>query len=273
MLVGNAIWIFWVIVGVVALIASFIHIGIVEGFDGIDLFDFLDDFFGDYAWVTFLTIGAIGAAIFGFLNWHWWATLLILIGVVIIVIIIAIIVHKKSEKELKEYEEASNEVEEIKEQTIHSCPNCGAKITKITTIDFYDHKTVKYVCEHCNSVLDKKTAFEMEHPDSEIEFYDLDDWEEEYFDACRKLDFKPHNHHSEKQLDRRVSSIEERIDNCEDVYDETDGLDQYDILNNAYDFFIDNADEIDEYLNENSKEEIQKRYTYYCGSLELEEDD
>ena len=272
MLTGNAIWIFWVIVAAVALIASFIHVGILEGFEFVDPFDFLDDFFTEYVWVTFLICGAIGAAVFGFLNWYWWATLLILSGVGLIAIIVAVIVYKINKKAEREYEEAVNEVDEEKEQTMHSCPNCGAKITKITTTDYYGHKKIKYVCEHCNTVMDKKTAFEMAHPNSEIEVFDLDDWEEEYFDACRKLEFKPHNHHSEKQIDRRVASIEERIDNCEDVYDETDGLDQYDILNNAYDFFIDNCDEIEDYLDKYKKEEIQKRYTYYCVSLELEED-
>lgn len=272
MLTGHAIWIFWVIVGVVALIASFIHVGIVEGFDGLDLSDFLDDFFGEFVWVTFLACCAIGAIIFGILNWYWWAVLLILGGIVLITIIVVIIVYNVKKRGEREYEEAVNEVEEEKEQTMHSCPNCGAKITKITTTNYYGHKSIKYVCEHCNTAMDKKTAFEMVHPESKIEFFDLDDWEEEYFDACRKLEFKPHNHHSEKQLDRRVSNIEERIDNCEDVYDETEGLDQYDILNNAYDFFIDNMDEIEDYLDKYQKEEIQKRYAYYCVSQELEED-
>ena len=268
MLTGYSILIFWIIVGVITLLASIIHLAILGDLDCFDFGDIIDD----YVWVTILACLAIGGIVFGFLNWIWWAMVLILVGVALIVTAIIIIVVKKNRKELKEYEELTQKVTEEKEQTANNCPNCGAKITKITRIDFYGHKKIKYVCEHCNTTLGKGEAFAIANPEVNTEAFDLDDWEEEYFDACQTLNFKPHNHHSEKQIDRRVESIQERMDNGEEIF-EVEDYDQEDILNAAYDFFIDNTDEIEEYLEQHAKEEIQKRYEYFYRLQEFEEDD
>lgn len=263
MLTGSAILIYWIVVAVVAVVFSILHMGIVMREFTMDL----DDFFESYAWVTFLACATIGATVFGFLNWLWWATLLILLAIVPIEIVIVIAVYKWRKKE--EVEDPEYASEETEEQTSYSCPNCGAKIFKTTIIDSYGKKEIKYTCKHCNSVIEKNQMFSIANPEEEIETFDLDDWEEEYFDACEALDFKPHNHHSEKQIDRRVESIQEKIDDGEDVY-ETDDYDQEDILNSAYDFFIDNLDEIEEYLEQHSKEEIQKHFNYYCRMQEFE---
>jgi len=270
MLTGYSILIFWIVVGVIAIIASIIHLGIAGDLDCFDI----EDFFDDFVWVTLLVCLAIGGIVFGFLNWYWWAMLLILGGIIAVAIPIIIIVLSVRRKEEKAFEEEIKKVVEEKEQTSYNCPNCAAKITKIIRTDYYGHKKIKYVCEHCNTTLNKGEVLAFTNPDTKIEAYDLDDWEEEYFDACETLNFKPHNHHSEKQIDRKVESLQERIDNGEDIYEVDDyDYDQEDILNTAYDFFIENTDEIDEYLEQHTKEEIQKRYNYFLSLHEFEEDE
>lgn len=273
MLIGYWILIFWLIVAAVAILASVVHVAIAEGgLDGLDIGDFFESFFEDFAWITFLVVCAIGGIVFGFLNWYWWAMLLIILGVIPVPIIIVIVVKAKEKSEDKKWVENSQIKNEEKEQLMYNCPNCGAKIFKITITDLNGCSTVKYSCLHCNSTITKRQMLGIQNPDSELQAYDLDDWEEEYFDACKKMNFKPHNHHSQKQIDKRLETIQARIDNYEEVYeDEYD--DPEDILNNAYEFFTDNADEIEDYLNKYTNEDIQKRFKYYCFIQEIDEED
>ena len=263
MLTGSGILIYWLIVLGVAIIASAIHAAIVEGFDFLDVPDFFDTYFTEHAWITFLIVGILGAIVFGFLNWLWWAMLLILLGPIVLVIILIVVFHLKDKKDDKIFEENAKKKTEAKETTAYNCPNCGARIVKTTITDLNGNEETRYSCEHCNTVFNKKQMVGITDSDFIIEPCDLDDWEEEYFRACIILNFKAHNHHSEAQLDRRVESIQDKIYSCDFTYDD-DEEDDDDILNSGYDFFIENIDEIEEYLKNTSKEEIQKRFKYYC---------
>lgn len=259
MLTGNAILIYWIVVAVITVVLTLIHMGIACEEFTIDI----DDFFESFAWITFLASLTIGGAVFGFLNWYIWATLLILLTVIPAEIILAIEMIRKRKKEEKEEEELEKEQTD-EEQIAYTCPNCGAKITKITTTDTFGKRTEKYVCKHCGTAFTKKQLLSIENPSIEVKDFDLDDWEEEYFDACTKLFFKPHNHHTIKQLERKVESIQETIDNGDDVYN-SDEYDDEEILEDAYNFFTQNAEEIEDYLNKYQEKEIRSRYDYYCS--------
>lgn len=273
MLTGYGILIFWLIVAAVALLASVIHTAIAEGgFDFIDIGDFFESYFECFAWLTFLIVCAIGAIVFGFLNWYWWAMLLIILGVISIPIIIVIVIVAKGKQEDKEWEENSKKKTEHKEQTSYNCPNCGAKIVKITITDLNGNSEIKHKCEHCGSVMTKRQMLGIQDPDIELQAYDLDDWEEEYFIACLRMNFKPHNHHTQKQIDKRQESIQAKIDDGEEIYEDEEEYDE-DILNEAYEFFTDNVDEIQEYLKKYPKEEIQKRFKYFCFTLEEDDEE
>ena len=130
MLTGYSILIFWIIVGVVAIIASIIHLAIAGDLDCFEI----EDFFDDFVWITFLVCLAIGGIVFGFLNWYWWAMLLILGGIIAISIPIIIIVVCVRRKEEKAFEEQITKVTEEKEQTPYNCPNCGAKMRWMITL-------------------------------------------------------------------------------------------------------------------------------------------
>lgn len=272
MLTSTGIIIFWIIVAAISIVGALIHIGIAEGFDFIDIGDFFEVFFEDYVWITFFSPLALGAIIFGFLNWIWWAMLLIVIGIVSIPIVIFIILHSIDVKQTREYEENSKIKTETREQTAYVCPNCGARITKIIIKDLNGCSETKYSCEHCNTIIGKRQMLGIANPNMELETFDLDDWEEEYFDACQKMNFKPHNNHSQKQIDKRHDSIKNKIDMGEDIYNNEDEWDE-DILDEAYEFFTDNIDEIKEYLKNHSADEIQKRFNYYCILQEIDDEE
>ena len=101
---------------------------------------------------------------------------------------------------------------------------------------------------------------------------EIDDFEEEYFEACERMNFRPYNIHSAKQIERRRDKLDRLIQNGEDVYDE-DCYDQDEILEDAYNFFIDNEREIKEYFDKYGEEEIKKRYEAYADGDEEDEED
>lgn len=103
---------------------------------------------------------------------------------------------------------------------------------------------------------------------------EIDDFEEEYFEACERMLFRPYNFHSMKQIERKKTKLNEKIKRYEDIYEDVDWYYSGDILNDSYDFFIDNEREIKEYFDKYGEEEIKKRYEAYTdgGGEEDEED-
>ena len=251
--------IFWGIVLVVALIASLIHTAIVE-YGSFDFEDFFEDFIDDYVWITFVTCLGIGAAIFGFMFWIWWVVLLILVAVIAIVATVSIIVYVRYKKE-DEMAQIYNVKEKI--QTQFDCKNCGAKITKIIEENCFGNQKVRYICEHCNTVYEKRDLYSLSNKSISAEPCDLDDWEVDYFEACFRLNFKPHNKHTGKQLERRHDSLYDKICNEEIIYDDVDDYDQEEVLDDAQDFFENNEEEIAEYLNSKDPNDIAKRFAYF----------
>ena len=261
--------IFWIVVAVVTLIALLIHAAIDWG-GTYDFDDLIETFAESYGWVTVLVCLGIGGIVFGFIAWIWWAMLIITIVLVIAGVVIGVIIHHANSYD---YDEES-ESEDKKIQTSFKCKNCGSSIVKEIYFDDDGYQRIKYYCEHCDSVFSKRELYGLKNPDSKIEEYDLEDWEEEYFKACDILEFKPHNNHTQKQIDRKKERLENMSWSGEYEY-EDDTMDTDEALDYAYDFFSDNEDEIQDYLNRYTPEEIKKRYEYYLliESIDDDEDD
>ena len=83
------------------------------------------------------------------------------------------------------------------------------------------------------------------------------------------MQFKPHNKHSEKQIERKYEKLENLLDEGETIYDFDSDADEYDLLEEGYEFFSDNEDEIEEYFKRYSPEEIIKRYNFYKKCQDL----
>ena len=97
----------------------------------------------------------------------------------------------------------------------------------------------------------------------DLTYSDLGDFEEEYFEACERMLFRPYNLHTEKQIERKYKSLTDKIDSFEDVYDDIGYFYSDDILEKAYEFLNDNTEEIEEYFDKYGEEEIKKRYDVY----------
>lgn len=95
------IW-YWVIVGIVTLVALLIHAGI-DNMGAFDTLDFFDTFFASFGWLTMLIVLSIGGIVYGFITWIWWAMLIIVAGLFGIAGIIAFIVHQYNDYQVKEY--------------------------------------------------------------------------------------------------------------------------------------------------------------------------
>ena len=204
MLVGSEIAIYWIIVAVIAIIVLLIYTGI-ENMGTFDFEDLIDTFFGESGWAFFFGVFLLGGIVFGFLNWIWWAMLLILGIPLIGLIVFIIIIHRDESKQI----ESSDDEEII--QTNMNCPNCGAKIIKQPFYDDDGNKNYQYKCDHCNTVFSKVDIFSITHPEEKQKIFDLDDWEEEYFEACDGMQFNAHNIHTEKQIKRKYDTLKEFI--------------------------------------------------------------
>ena len=78
------------------------------------------------------------------------------------------------------------------------------------------------------------------------------------------MDFRPYNFHSEKQIERKRDKLKKMIDNYEQIYDDVYfSMDAEEILEEAYDFFIENESEIKEYFDKYGETEIKNRYEAY----------
>lgn len=271
----SEILIFWLIVSGIAVFASLIHTCIAEG--ELEPFAVFEDFFDDGVWITFLSVYAIGGVVFGFKYWLWWAMLIILIIVlsaVIFIIVLLLNSSKKDESRTRTFNVTK------KEQTKYNCSNCGAKVTKVVKENYFGEERVTYVCEHCGTTYTKSELLScktekprVETNEKNEETFDLDDWEEEYFEACYRLFFKPYNFHTTKQIDRRQESLQNRLYDDDYIYDDIEEDCQEEVLDEAYDFLEDNEEEIEEYLESNSVEDIKKRFSYYLDVQKNEDED
>ena len=257
-------------VAAIALIALIIHSAIVEGSE-FNIFDIFDIFFEEFGWVTVAIIGAIGGIIFGFIAWIWWAMLLITIALIPITIVVAIIIYRRIALDREEDEKERKKVEIIK--TSYECKNCGAKILQKTYTDDDDCKKVVYYCEHCGSMYTKEElSTSPKKTKTKTNDRELDDWEEEYFKACEIMEFKPYNMHTEKQIDRKRDRLQDLYDEGEYEY-EDEVMDTEEALDYATEFLCDNENEIQDYLEQYTLEEIKKRYEYYLSLVDEEDDD
>ena len=256
-------WFFWLIAAIVLIVACVAHFFIAECID-------IADFFDEGGWITILAVAVISAIVYGFIYWIWWAMLIITVGVAALALIVAgVYAHYENsgyDNEDVDYSEDKKD----EETTRYKCPNCGAAISKI-----YVGGNIVYKCAYCNTTFDKKDlklVVSIDDRNGKTVEIEIDDFEEEYFEACERMNFRPYNIHSAKQIERRRDKLDRLIQNGEDVYDE-DCYDQDEILEDAYDFFIDNEREIKEYFDKYGDEEIKKRYEAYADGDEEDEED
>ncbi|MBO7528207.1 MAG: hypothetical protein J6T74_10040, partial [Clostridia bacterium] len=81
-------------------------------------------------------------------------------------------------------------------------------------------------------------------------------------EMCWVLNISPQEVHSEKQIEHKYNVFSAKIGNGSITYDDDD-FDDEDVLYNAYDYFCENIDEINDYINLNNPTDIKKRYHYY----------
>lgn len=247
---------FWIIVGIVAIIALLIHTYNEEF--GIDFEDIFECLIEDFGWVTVLVVVGIGGIVYGFAFWVWWIMLLIVGGVVVITIIAFAIFYHYNNKEIL-YEETT-------EKTKYKCDNCGAFIVRKT--DAYGNVT--HYCEYCGISYDENDDYDEDEEDEydDEEEITLSDFEEEYFNACEKFFYKPYNEHSESRIDNKYKELCARLKHgtiYEDSYNTA--IDKID-LDTAYNFFKKQEDEIEDYFLNYDEDEIKSRYEYYLKNYE-----
>lgn len=240
--------------------------------------DFADFLIDDYGWINILSCVGVGGIVAGFIFWSWKIMLIIvssLVGLGVIAgIIVWIVLYIRDKHEDYEYGDDEYESEEIisSNKSIYKCKNCGATLLK-QTIEDYDGRKTRYFCEHCETSGSLKEIREnkQNNETNVVEEIDISDFEEEYFNACIVMGFRPHNKHTQKQIDRKYDKLIDQVENGE-IYWEDDDRDDEDILDEAYDFFIENLKEIDEYLEKEKIEDIRKKYEYYISDDEDDED-
>lgn len=173
-------------------------------------------------------------------------------------VIAAVTVYLVVRHENADYDGETDYDEDDDELTRYKCPNCGAAISKV-----YTDGEIGYKCAYCNTTFEKKDMKLVIAVDG-AGYIEIDDFEEEYFNACERMDFRPYNFHSEKQIERKRDKLKKMIDNYEQIYDDVYfGRDEEEILEEAYDFFIENESEIKEYFDKYGETEIKNRYEAY----------
>lgn len=211
---------------------------------------FVEYLIDDFGWLNILICVVLSAIIAGFIFWSWLIMLIIMLALLVIGAIVAIIIYKKNNDDNEDYDE-----EIIERKSNFKCESCGAHLIR-QEIETYDGLEVNYICEHCGISFDKSELNKNKKSNKkEInEEIDLTDFEEEYFENCLIMNFRPYNKHTISQIERKYDKL---IDECE--IDEDD-------LDSAYDYFCENLDEIDEYI-ENEKS-IKERFEYYKEHLD-----
>ena len=258
--------IFLIVSGIVLVVALIIHKLIVDG--DLDL-DMLDMFFiDDGGWITVLVVVLLAAIVYGFIFWIWWAMLLIVLGVSTLGVVGLIVLVHFIRKEEESSDESDDEDDNEEIATGYHCQGCGASLFKRFCEDDEGNMRPVYCCDFCGAQYTKKDLEnKMTDSDTNVEEVDLDDWEEEYFDACYYLRFKPYCEHSERQLQRRYDQLNEEYDSA-DIDD-----DQWEKIEAANEFFKDEENEIGQYLQSNDEETIKKHYQYYLSLIEDEDDE
>ena len=246
---------------VVLLIACVIHWHVT---DCVDLEDF---FVYEYGWVTILAVCLVSGVVLGCIFWIWWAVLLIAAALCVLggIGLFAHIKYNRQEDNFEETDFSEDDMtEKIKRN--YKCPNCGAQIfeEKKTALA---NRAVRFYCTHCGTYFTERELKGFVDDDSKLEYsedIDLTDFEEDYFEACYRLNFRPYNAHSKRQLERRYETIQNQIWEHDFVYDDDeDGSESEEILDGAYEFFKEESAAIEQYLNDRTETEIKARYEYF----------
>ena len=263
--------VFWVIALIVLIIACVIHSLATDSF-----LDFEEFFVYEHGWVTLLVVLGIELIVFACIFWIWWAMLIIVFGMSAVAGIIAFFVIRARSAE---YDDEDEEDDEDAQPTRFKCPNCGGAIVKIE-VDYdltHGKPTYIYKCPYCGITFEEKDVSKLDktsgkgdvaavkngNDNGDLTYSDLNDFEEEYFEACERMLFRPYNLHTEKQIERKYKNLSDKIDSFEDIYDDIGYFYSADILEKAYDFLNDNEEEIQEYFDKYGEEEIKKRYDVY----------
>lgn len=234
--------------------------------------DFEDFFIEESGWVTVLAVCAASGIVLGCIYWIWWAVFLIGLGVALCVGVGFVLYNKYACSGMPE-EEEEDPMEERKRN--FRCPNCGAQL-----VENRDGGGKRFRCPYCNTYFTKKELRDGlvrergDEPPEETPAPDLDDFEEEYFDACLRLDFRPYNVHTKRQLERRYSKLQDQVYRGDLTYwDDEDGDQSEDMLYAARSFFWEEEKAIGRYLDELDADEIRQRYESFCQAVLPDDED
>lgn len=221
--------------------------------------DFAEYLIDDYGWINILSCVGGSAIVAGFIFWSWKIMLIIVASLVVVGAFVGLIIWKLSNRDFSEEDESYEEIISSS-KSVFKCKNCGASLLK-QLVETDEGRKTRYLCEHCG-VSGSLKEIRQKKTDEKIEEIEINDFEEEYFDACIVMGFRPHNRHTQKQIDRKYDKLMNQIEEDEITFEEDDRDDE-DILDEAYAFFSDNVDEIDEYLTKETEENIRKKFDYY----------
>ena len=226
----------------------------------------IEDFFANGVWITALAAVILELLIAGFTYLNMVLMFIVagfsVCGIVALYILHAIKQRRKANSCSVEYEE-NTEGETRVMATDYKCPHCGAMITK-----FVNEKAI-YKCEYCGTVFDRKNLKkEIRAAHKEKQKIRINDFEEEYFEACDRMALRPYNVHSLKQIERKFDKLRNLIYEGYEIYEDVDYDISGNVLDEAHDFLTDNREEISDYLDEYTEDEIRKRYEVYCNSPE-----
>ncbi len=251
-----------IIVGVILIIACLIH------WFSADCLDLGDFFIDEHGWITITAVLGGGLVIAGFIFWIWWATLIIVIAVAGITIAAYYIYEYVEYGGYGSEDEAEEEDDEkTTEKSKYKCVNCGANLIRVIKNGSLNAKNSYYRCEYCGINYTKRdlmqTVKNEDSSNARFSGIELNDFEEEYFEACEKLGFRPYNEHSEKEIERRYNKLSEKLYEEDGNFSDDDLSEQEEALDYANDFFAENDREITKYIANTPQDDIKLRYEYY----------
>ena len=240
---------FLIVAVVLTIISNGIHFKCAE------CYDFEDYFIDEYGWINLTACVGVSVIMAGFIFWSWQIMLIILLVLVVVGVSVLLIFLKTLNKE-----DDKGKKSVLRSKSTYKCKNCGSNFIKEVVEDEYEEtRRINYICEHCG-ISGSLKELRSEKGNKQNEEIEIDDFEEEYFDACLIMGFRPYNTHTQKQIDRKYDKLMDQIENGEISY-EDDARDDEDILNEAYDFFNENKGEIEDYLS--AEENIKERFDFY----------
>lgn len=270
----SPIALYWIIAGIVLIVSLTIHrlaTGVV-----LDAEDFFSpsEFFAFFlveGWINALVVALLSVIVFGFVFWNW-IIMLIILGVIIVAAVVLFIILANKFGSTDDSDESTD-----LKNTVYKCPNCGASIKKRYNEDM--DKT-EYFCDYCKTcfskkdILNGKVRVDNEQKRDKYEDIELSDFEDEYFDACEKMFFRPYNAHTNSEIQFRYDKLKRKIDNFENIYKDVSFYGQEKILQEAYDFLVANKERIEEYFAKHTEEEIKTRTEFFMELKKgLDEDD